>query len=233
MEILFLLASRCGKYILSDRAQAYQDQVVAIAHIESLIPSDIARKEVVHGDLSDHFVDHYVDFIKSVRRTHHQTSAHDSPGQTHFADGYTYNSGPPTTPIFILRPFTGEMEYESQLVVQRLQRDGDFAVFWVDTTGWLDDQSDDPNASKEDFNPSLQIGQGTPSRSLTAFAHWKIASFLHTHMCVYLALDTTLCPFSHHDSYIGKTYLPQNARFEMGLEDSKREKLFEKFWRLV
>ncbi|PMD65203.1 uncharacterized protein K444DRAFT_659492 [Hyaloscypha bicolor E] len=40
-------------------------------------------------------------------------------------------------PIFIVRPFRGQLEQATHTVVDRLRRDGDKNLFWLDTSGWL------------------------------------------------------------------------------------------------
>lgn len=197
------------------------------------------KKGTSRGDISDRFVKAYVKFVKSVRRIQYHTPRHSIPNQhPFFTNGYAYNSAPPTIPVFILRPFTGDMEHESQLVVQRLHKEGDRSVIWVDTTGWLDVPQHGRNTDNEDFEPRKDPDNddGEDQRTdlqLTIRAHRKVASFLQVHLCLYLALDITLCPFLRHDAFVGNVYLPQSAMFEMGLENSKRRKLERKFWGLA
>lgn len=196
------------------------------------------EKGTSRGDTSDRFLKAYIKFIKSVRRIQYHAPRQTTPNQHPFTNGYAYNSAPPTVPIFILRPFTGNMEHESQLVVQRLHKEGDRAVIWVDTTGWLDVPQHGWNTGNEDFEPRKDPDNddGEDQRTdwqLTTSAHRKVASFLQLHLCLYLALDIAPCPFLRHDTYVGKVYLPQSAMFEMGLEDSKRRKLKQKFSGLV
>ena len=193
------------------------------------------KKGASRGDISDRFVKAYIKFIKSLRRIQYHSPHQAISSQRPVTDGYAYNSAPPTIPVFVLRPFTGEMEQESQLVVQRLRKEGDLAIIWVDTTGWVDVPQQGQHTSNEIFEPrmDLDIDAGGGKRTdwrLTPRAHLKIASFLQLHLCSYLAQDIIPCPFVRHDTYVGKVYLPQSTMFEMGLEDSKRRKLVQKFW---
>ncbi|KAF4633127.1 hypothetical protein G7Y89_g4999 [Cudoniella acicularis] len=55
-------------------------------------------------------------------------------------------------PILIMRPFRGQLEEATHAVAERLQNDGDKAVFWLDTSGWLDTDVDfDGNPEDQDF----------------------------------------------------------------------------------
>jgi hypothetical protein len=55
-------------------------------------------------------------------------------------------------PIFVMRPFRGQLEGATHAVVERLRMDGDNAVFWLDTSGWLDTEIDfQGNAANQDF----------------------------------------------------------------------------------
>ncbi len=55
-------------------------------------------------------------------------------------------------PIFIMRPFRGQLEQATRSVVDRLSREGDKAVFWLDTSGWLNTKVDfDGLAEDQDF----------------------------------------------------------------------------------
>jgi hypothetical protein len=51
-----------------------------------------------------------------------------------------------------MRPFRGQLEGATHAVVERLRMDGDNAVFWLDTSGWLDTEIDfQGNAANQDF----------------------------------------------------------------------------------
>lgn len=45
-------------------------------------------------------------------------------------------------PIFVMRPFRGQLEQVTHSVVDRLQFEGDKSVFWLDTSGWLNTNID-------------------------------------------------------------------------------------------
>lgn len=55
-------------------------------------------------------------------------------------------------PIFVMRPFRGQLEQATHAVVDRLRKDGDKSVFWLDTSGWLNTEVDlDGRAEDQDF----------------------------------------------------------------------------------
>lgn len=45
-------------------------------------------------------------------------------------------------PIFIMRPFRGQLEQATHTVVDRLRTEGDKNLFWLDTSGWLNTEID-------------------------------------------------------------------------------------------
>lgn len=59
------------------------------------------------------------------------------------------NLGPP---IFVMRPFRGQLEQATRSVVDRLRLDGERSVFWLDTSGWLNTDVDfQGKAEDQDF----------------------------------------------------------------------------------
>jgi len=52
-------------------------------------------------------------------------------------------------PIFVMRPFRGQLEQATHSVVDRLQMEGDKNLFWLDTSGWLNAEID-PEGKAED-----------------------------------------------------------------------------------
>lgn len=85
------------------------------------------------------FEDTYVSLIKAIRTlaypryssTVAETAQYDYP-QYRTVD----------IPIFVMRPFRGQLEQATHSVVDRLQFEGDNAVFWLDTSGWLNTDID-------------------------------------------------------------------------------------------
>ena len=138
---------------------------------------------------------------------------------------YISNESPAFIPIFVMRPLRGELEHVTQNVVTKLRTDGDRAVFWLDTSGWLEIEDEDglPSNSAGDFF----LDEGfLPSRwRLTEQGNQRVAIFLHTHVCRYLADEGEKCAFLPQEVYQGKVFDPVEARLEQFLEEEKEKKL--------
>jgi len=51
-----------------------------------------------------------------------------------------------------MRPFRGQFEQATHAVVERLRKEGDRSIFWLDTSGWLNTQVDfEGRAEEQDF----------------------------------------------------------------------------------
>jgi hypothetical protein len=166
------------------------------------------------------FVSAYVALIQQIRRTAYTLHPAVLEKYAFDGDGYTYNSAPSTLPIFVMRPLEGSLASATLAVVEQMQKEGDKSVFWIDTSGWL---------SEADYSPK---GQTQDDRFLTASGHAKVASFMHAHLCHYLALQSEQCPFLRRDSYMGSVYVPIEAELDKVIEESKIKKLTELFWTL-
>jgi hypothetical protein len=173
-------------------------------------------------DLQRQFEEAYIKVVQGIRRAAyplHPAALHDYSSN---ADGFVYNSAPATIPIFVVAPFTGEMRHSTQKVVEKLQSEGDKAVFWLDTSGWF---------SSEDFDSDVSRRvDGKGRRLLNSQGHRKAAAFLHGHLCHYLAEDQGQCPFLKHEAYTGKVYVPKDVELGKLMEDSKIRKLKAIFW---
>lgn len=133
-----------------------------------------------------------------------------------------YNSAPATIPIFVVSPFAGELHHSTWKVVERLQAEGDKAVFWLDTSGWF---------CSADFETEVDGGIPKEERPrLNIKGNQKAAVFLQAHLCHYLAQDQTQCPFLKHEAYSGKVFVPKDAELEKFMEESKVRKLKDLFW---
>ena len=136
------------------------------------------------------------------------------------------SSAPAAIPIFIMRPFRGQLEHATQGAVNRLRADGDKSVFWLDTSGWLE-VTDDASTTQDFFLDESVV----PSRwRLTEQGNQRVAIFLHMHVCRYLANDDDHCAFLPPEVYQGKVYNPEEANFDRFLEDEKERKLKKLFW---
>lgn len=139
--------------------------------------------------------------------------------------GLVPSSTPAAIPIFIMRPLLGQLEHATQNAVDQLRAAGDKAVFWLDTSGWLDTTEDPSN-----LDLFLDNHAEPPLWRLTEQGNQRVAIFLHTHVCRYLATADEKCPFLPHEVYQGKVFNPVEANFDKFLEDEKERKLKKFFW---
>ena len=85
-------------------------------------------------ELSVSFEETYIAMIQAIRKLAYPKYS------TPTVDSSRYVYSPQTgagIPIFIVRPFRGQLEQATHTVVDRLRRDGDKNLFWLDTSGWL------------------------------------------------------------------------------------------------
>ena len=129
-------------------------------------------------------------------------------------------------PIFIMRPLHGALEHATLNVAARLRADGDSAVFWLDTSGWLV-LPDAPETSSADF--FLDSSVDPPIRRITELGNQRVAIFLHMHLCRFLASETEKCAFLPPDVYEGKLSDPEDAVLERWMEDEREKGLKEAF----
>lgn len=126
-----------------------------------------------------------------------------------------------------MRPLRGQLQHSTQNVVARLRADGDKAVFWLDTSGWLEVAEDSSTSSRDFF---LDDTTSPPKWRLTEQGNQRAAIFLHMHVCRYLAGEEEKCAFLPQEVYQGKVYDPQEADFDRYLENEKEKKLKKLFW---
>ncbi|KAI4139823.1 MAG: hypothetical protein LQ341_004071 [Variospora aurantia] len=179
-------------------------------------------------DLAERFENTYVSFVKAIRKLAYPK--HPATIQSERSGYRTYipNSVPASVPIFIVRPFRGELEHSTQNIVDRLRADGDEAVFWLDTSGWLDPRSTSSSSSDEDFYTDDHVE--VPKWRLSERGNQRVAIFLHMHLCRYLARDGEKCPFLPTEVYQGKVFDPTERDFERYVEGEKERKLRSLFW---
>ena len=172
-------------------------------------------------DLSQRFEDSYVSLVKAIRQLaypKHPSTVYATSSSTSVDVAYT---SPAPIPIFVMRPFLGQLEHATQNVVNRIRADGDKSVFWLDTSGWLDPEdtkSDDRDFILDDFFAPVP-------RRLTERGNQRVAVFLHMHVCRYLATDEEKCAFLPPEVYQGKVFDPEAADFDRYLENEKERKL--------
>lgn len=177
-------------------------------------------------DLSGRFENTYISLVKGIRTLaypQHPSVVHSQkPGHR----GYISDIAPAFIPIFIMRPLRGQLEHSTQNVVARLRPDGDKAVFWLDTSGWLE-VADDSSSSRDFF---LDDTTSPPKWRLTEQGNQRAAIFLHMHVCRYLAGAEEKCAFLPQEVYQGKVFDPEGADFDRYLENEKEKKLKKLFW---
>ena len=177
-------------------------------------------------DLSESFETTYVSLVKAIRNLAYPKHPSILQSERSGPPGLVSSIAPAAIPIFVMRPLRGQLEQATQNAVARLRADGDKAVFWLDTSGWLDtstDESDTPDFFHDDTV--------TPAKwRLTAQGNQRVAIFLHMHVCRYLAGAEDRCAFLPHEVYQGKVFDPEQKRFDKYVEDEKERKLKEIFW---
>lgn len=132
-------------------------------------------------------------------------------------------NSPANIPIFIMRPFRGEMEHATQNVVNRLREDGDKSIFWLDTSGWLDEHL--AESSQADF-----FTDASDNTYLTERGNQKVAIYLHMHTCRYLAAEDEKCAFLPPEVYQGNVFDPSQATFDQYIENEKERQMKQIFW---
>lgn len=186
-------------------------------------------------DLFERFENTYVSLVKGIRTLaypQHPSALRNEESGHH---GFISDISPAFIPIFIMRPLRGQLEHMTQNVVNKLRADGDKAVFWLDTSGWLDvdvDDEEEEESSSDTGSLDFFLDDTTaPSRwRLTEQGNQRVAIFLHMHVCRYLAGEGEKCAFLPQEVYQGQTFDPEEAEFDRYLENEKERKLQKLFW---
>lgn len=177
-------------------------------------------------DLSEKFETTYVSLVKAIRNLAYPKHPSIVQSERHGTPGIVPSTTPASIPIFVMRPLRGQLEQATQNAVAKLRADGDKAVFWLDTSGWLD-----PDAENSDLSDFFLDETVKPARwRLTEQGNQRVAIFLHMHVCRYLAGAEEKCAFLPHEIYQGKVFDPEEAKFDKYLEDEKERKLKKLFW---
>ncbi|EPE26697.1 hypothetical protein GLAREA_02610 [Glarea lozoyensis ATCC 20868] len=178
-------------------------------------------------ELSETFEDAYVSLIRAIRSIaypKYPTAVIDfSPNSK------LVSRAASDVPIFVMRPLRGQLEGATHAVVDRLRSDGDNAVFWLDTSGWLDTEVDfDGNVASQDF----VLDESSKSREwrLTERGHQRVAILLHLHVCRYLAKDPEKCAFLPPEIYQATAQDPKVERFDEYIENERERRLKTLFW---
>ena len=191
----------------------------------SFTTHDTEYQKTVSG-MQEEFEDTYIALIKAIR----QLAYPKHPAVIHSERTGSPDLAPPNTPsaipIFVLRPFRGQLEHATQNVVSRLRAAGDKAVFWLDTSGWL--AEDITNDDSPDFFLDESVSPST--WRLTEEGNQRVAIILHMHVCRYLATLEDRCAFLPPTTYQGEVFDSEEARFDRYLENDKEKQLKELFW---
>ncbi|KAF7911553.1 hypothetical protein BELL_0087g00040 [Botrytis elliptica] len=132
-------------------------------------------------------------------------------------------------PIFVMRPFRGQLEQATHSVVDRLQFEGDKSIFWLDTSGWLDTDIDFEGRSEDQ---DFFLDEGSPRKEwrLTEKGNQRVAILLHMHVCRYLAQEDDKCAFLAPEAYQGGNLDPVAMHFDEYMRDEKERRLKKLFW---
>ncbi|KAM0123936.1 hypothetical protein ACHAP3_010740 [Botrytis cinerea] len=132
-------------------------------------------------------------------------------------------------PIFVMRPFRGQLEQATHSVVDRLQFEGDKSVFWLDTSGWLNTNINFEGRSEDQ---DFFLDEGSPRKEwrLTERGNQRVAILLHMHVCGYLAQEADKCAFLAPEAYQGGNLDPVAIHFDEYMRDEKERRLKKLFW---
>ncbi|KAH6710763.1 hypothetical protein BKA61DRAFT_658609 [Leptodontidium sp. MPI-SDFR-AT-0119] len=178
-------------------------------------------------ELSVIFEETYVTMIQAIRALAYPKYSSATMDSSRYI--YSAQNAAAGVPIFIMRPFRGQLEQATHAVVDRLRRDGDKSVFWLDTSGWLNTEVDfDGRAEDQDF--FLDEERATKQWVLTERGNQRVAILLHNHVCRYLAREVDKCAFLPPEIYLGRALDHDAIRLNECLEDEKERKLKKLFW---
>jgi hypothetical protein len=87
------------------------------------------------SEFSVSFEQTYIAMIKAIRTLAYPRYSTTTIDSSH--DVYSPQNAGAEIPIFIMRPFRGQLEQATHAIVDRLRMEGDKSLFWLDTSGWL------------------------------------------------------------------------------------------------
>ena len=177
-------------------------------------------------ELSENFETTYVSLIKAIRGLAYPKHPSILQSEKNGTPGMVPSKAPAVIPIFVMRPLRGQLEQATQNAVAKLRADGDKAVFWLDTSGWLDISTEDMKGPDFFYDDTVK----PPKWRLTVQGNQRVAIFLHMHVCRYLAAEEDKCAFLPHEVYQGKVFDPKQKEFDKYVEDEKERKLKKIFW---
>lgn len=87
------------------------------------------------SEFSVSFEQTYIAMIKAIRTLAYPRYSTTTIDSSRYV--YSPQNAGAGIPIFIMRPFRGQLEQATHAVVDRLRTEGDKSLFWLDTSGWL------------------------------------------------------------------------------------------------
>ena len=177
-------------------------------------------------DLINKFENTYISLVKGIRRLGYPVHPAIVQSERLGSPGVIPSGTPASIPIFIMRPLRGQLEQATQNIVAKLRFEGDKSVFWLDTSGWLDPADDSEDSMDFFLDDTVQ----PPKWRLSDQGNQRVAIFLHTHVCRYLAALKDKCAFLPQEVYQGTVYDPEEAQLDRFVEREKERKLRELFW---
>lgn len=101
-----------------------------------------------HWELGVDFENTYIALVKAIRTLAYPRYS----ATTVDSSRYVYSPTAAGPAIFVMRPFRGQLEQATHAVVERLRKEGDRSIFWLDTSGWLNTEVDlKAKAEEQDF----------------------------------------------------------------------------------
>ncbi|KAI9056185.1 hypothetical protein LZ554_001113 [Drepanopeziza brunnea f. sp. 'monogermtubi'] len=178
-------------------------------------------------ELSVLFEETYVSMIQAIRTLAYPKYSAATMDSTRYI--YSAQNAAAGVPIFVMRPFRGQLEQATHAVVDRLRMDGDKNVFWLDTSGWLNTEANFYGRG-EDQDFFLDEESSSKQWRLTERGNQRVAILLHMHVCRFLARETEKCAFLPPEIYLGKALDHGAIRFNELLEDEQETKLKKLLW---
>ncbi|KAK6586667.1 hypothetical protein PZA11_001724 [Diplocarpon coronariae] len=178
-------------------------------------------------ELSETFEEAYISLVKAIRGLAYPKYSAATMDSSRYM--YSARSAAAGVPIFVMRPFRGQLEQATHAVVDRLRKNGDMNIFWLDTSGWLNTEVDfEGPPEDQDFF----LDEESPSKQwrLTERGNQRVAIMLHMHVCRYLARETDKCAFLPPELYLGRSMDPEVVRVDELLSDERERELKKLFW---
>lgn len=111
------------------------------------------------------FEETYISMIRAIRTLAYPTYSSATVDVSRYT--YTGRNAAAGVPIFVMRPVRGQLQEATHSVVDRLQKEGDKAIFWLDTSGWLNTEVDfEGRAEDQDFFLDGMLSRSLPNLAI-------------------------------------------------------------------